>query len=45
MDEHCTFCRIVANKSGAYVVYEDDDCMAFLGEHPDSSSTLERSLL
>ena len=31
-DDNCTFCRIVAEKSGAYVVYEDEDCMAFLGE-------------
>ncbi|KAG7529595.1 hypothetical protein FFLO_05526 [Filobasidium floriforme] len=33
-DDNCTFCRIVAEKSGAHVVYEDEDCMAFLDIYP-----------
>lgn len=32
IDRNCTFCRIIADKSEAFVVYEDDKCMAFLGE-------------
>lgn len=33
MDENCTFCRIVAGKSEAFVVYEDEHCLGFLGEY------------
>jgi hypothetical protein len=30
-DSRCAFCRIVAKQSRAYVVYEDEDVIAFLG--------------
>lgn len=31
-DSRCIFCRIVAKQSKAYVVYEDEEVIAFLGE-------------
>ncbi|GHJ84685.1 hypothetical protein NliqN6_1087 [Naganishia liquefaciens] len=34
IDKSCTFCRIIADKSEAFVVYEDDQCMAFLDIYP-----------
>ncbi|SPO26266.1 related to Histidine triad protein [Ustilago trichophora] len=30
LQEDCAFCRIVAGQSSAYIVYEDDDNIAFL---------------
>jgi histidine triad (HIT) family protein len=30
----CVFCDIVARKEPAYIVYEDDDLIAFLDNHP-----------
>ncbi|KAJ9111382.1 hypothetical protein QFC19_001150 [Naganishia cerealis] len=33
-DNTCTFCRIISRPSEAYVVYEDENCMAFLDIYP-----------
>ncbi len=32
--ELCPFCRIVRGELPAYIVYEDDNCLAFLDERP-----------
>ena len=32
--ELCPFCRIVRDELPAYIVYEDDNCLAFLDERP-----------
>ena len=33
-DPDCLFCRIVAGEEHAHIVYEDDDCVAFLDVRP-----------
>ncbi len=33
-DENCIFCKIVAREVPAYIVYEDNDFIAFLDIHP-----------
>lgn len=35
-DLACVFCDIVARKASAHIVYEDDDLIAFLDNHPIS---------
>ena len=30
----CVFCEIIARKAPAHIVYEDDDLIAFLDNHP-----------
>jgi len=32
----CIFCKIVAKEIPAYIIYEDDDFLAFLDIHPQS---------
>ncbi len=32
----CVFCDIIARKASAHIVYEDDDLIAFLDNHPIS---------
>lgn len=44
IDKQCTFCRIISHRSEAHVVYEDDLCMAFLGEMGRVSNLNMRSL-
>ena len=34
LDLSCVFCDIIARKASAHIVYEDDDLMAFLDNHP-----------
>ncbi len=34
--EKCIFCKIVSKEIPAYIVYEDDNYMAFLDIHPHS---------
>lgn len=34
--ENCIFCKIVKKEVPAYIVYEDDDFLAFLDIHPES---------
>lgn len=36
MDDHCTFCSIVAGTQPGSLVYEDDHVVAFLDRHPAS---------
>ncbi len=36
MDMECIFCRIVEREAPAYIVYEDEDVMAFLDIYPVS---------
>lgn len=35
--ENCVFCKIVKRGIPAYIVYEDDDFLAFLDIHPESA--------
>jgi len=34
IDLPCVFCDIIARKAQAHIVYEDDDLIAFLDNHP-----------
>ena len=36
MSENCVFCRIIRGEAEAYMVYEDDDVVAFLDKYPVS---------
>lgn len=34
MSENCLFCQIVRREKSAYIVYDDEKCMAFLDVYP-----------
>jgi len=36
LDSKCIFCKIIERKEPAYIVYEDEHVVAFLGERPSS---------
>ncbi|HCM37785.1 MAG: Histidine triad (HIT) protein [Candidatus Gottesmanbacteria bacterium GW2011_GWB1_43_11] len=39
--ENCVFCEIVAKKAPAFIVYEDDETIAFLDRYPQTLGHLQ----
>lgn len=37
----CVFCQIIAGQSHAHVVYEDDECIAFLDKYPQTRGHIQ----